>query len=237
MAIGISPCPPFNKRIYLTTLPPPAILLDGNTVAWYRSYILATITKDGLNRVSRWNDFLGSGHDLIGVGAVGTYPVWSNIGIVSVKASSQCLQTGAFAYIQPEMIYMVCRQDAWTVASRLFDGIPSAVGAITQFAATPALNAYAGASLNNVNLPLNTWGVIRLLINGVTSTFQIDLTASVNGNLGASNMNGFTFTADGIFSITGYSDLSCKEIILRKIADTAPNQLLIYNYLRSINGI
>jgi hypothetical protein len=61
-AIGISPCPPFNNLNF--SIIPPAIIFDGNTVAWYRYYILGTIVKDGLNRVSAWNDFLGSGRNI-----------------------------------------------------------------------------------------------------------------------------------------------------------------------------
>ena len=83
------------------------IINDGSTVAWFLSDEPTTITLDVADRVSRWNDYLGSGHDLIqGVGA--DQPLWSANGIL-FDGVTEYMKTAPFAYVQPEMIYMVIK--------------------------------------------------------------------------------------------------------------------------------
>lgn len=51
--IGISPCPPFNRRNLV-----PGVLYDGNTAAWYKHNDPIGCVYDGANRVSVWKDKL-----------------------------------------------------------------------------------------------------------------------------------------------------------------------------------
>src|ERR1035437_7652790 len=83
----------------------PSILTDGNTVAWYDFNQASTITKDASNNVSRWNDYLGSGHDLIQA-TTANKPVWSANGILS-DGVTKIMKTATFTYNQPEFIYIV----------------------------------------------------------------------------------------------------------------------------------
>lgn len=52
-AVGISPCPPFNNCMIGL---PPAVLYDGNTVAWFKHNDMRTIIRDGANLVQYWFD-------------------------------------------------------------------------------------------------------------------------------------------------------------------------------------
>jgi len=213
----------------------PLVVYDGNTAAWYKYDDLTTVTKDGANRVSVWADRLGSGHNLLQGGGA-NQPTWSMADGVLFDGATDYMQTLPFVYNQPQFIYFVGRQVTWSNLDYIFDGINDDFMSLSQKIGIPNLIANAGAVLNNVNLAVNTFGIIRLLYNGAVSTFQINETASVNGNLGAANAGGFTLSRRGV-SIGRYSNIEVKEIILRNVADGAGVQAQIYNYLKDANGL
>ncbi|HLD89528.1 MAG TPA: hypothetical protein VI911_00655 [Patescibacteria group bacterium] len=210
----------------------PAILDDGNTVAFYDSQLLSTITKDGSNFVSRWNDRLGSGHDLIQ--ATGTkQPLWSATGIL-FDGIDNFMKTATFTINQPTFIYAVLKQITWTIADRIWDGNSADYGTLYQNLTTPGMKVYAGAGSAQKNLTLDTFGIIRVLLNGASSKFQINSDAAATGNFGIRNMAGFTLGANG--SGTNYSNIEVKEIIMRRIADASGDETAIYNYLATKYG-
>ena len=157
-------------------------------------------------------------------------PLWSSDGIL-FDGVSEFMKTTTFTYDQPAQIYIVFRQVTWTSNDVICDGSTVSSGILEQNAITPELIIWAGAiSPVNNNLALNTFGIIRILFNGGASTFEINETGQWVGNAGATNMSGFTLGS----SSTGldFSNIQVKEIILRKIADTAPNEQIIYDYLK-----
>ncbi len=213
----------------------PDVLYDGNTVAWFLSDELATLTRDGANRVSRWNDFLGSGHDLIQANGA-DQPLWSVNGIL-FDGVSEFMKCAPFVYIQPEMIYMVLRQVTWTATNRIFDGNATGGGAFVQWTATPTTKIFAGAlGADNNNLAVNTWGIARILFDGVASKLQINETAPIVGGVGAANMGGFTLGSIGA-GTGSWTNIEVKEIILRNVVDGAVDQAAIYDYMISHNGL
>jgi hypothetical protein len=209
------------------------IIQDGNTVAWYLADDLTTITKDGSNFVSRWNDKLGSGHDLIQ--AIGTrQPLWVTPDYIQFDGIDDVMKCVAFTWYRPEFIYMIVKHITWTLNDKFFDGDASNLGWIQQSVAGPGITAFAGTAsgLNN-NLAINTWGVLRCLFNtlaGNSSKLRINETAPTLWNCGALHMGGFTLAARGGGTV-GYANISVKEIICRKIADTLEDETDIYNYL------
>lgn len=208
-----------------------AIIRAGNTVAWYDSQLLSTITKDGANLVSRWNDRLGSGRDLIQ--ATGTnQPLWSATGI-TFDGIDNIMQTAAFVWNQPAFVYAVLKQITWTNGDGIWDGIGLYGLLIQQNSVSPQIRLYVGSvpnpTFNNSNLPINTFGIIRALSNGAGSKLQINETIAKTGNPGANNPGGFTLGAVG--NSTGYSHIQVAEVILRKTADTGGDEAAIYSYL------
>jgi hypothetical protein len=213
----------------------PVVIGDGNTVTFYDSQLLSTITKDGSNFVSRWNDRLLSGHDLFQ--STGSFqPLWSVDGIL-FDGIDNCMKATAFTLIQPEFIYMVVKQVTWTKYDYFFDGNTADSGIVYQGEGiTPRINAGAGLYLgDNANLVLNTWGILRVLFNGASSKLIVNATTPTTGNCGTGNMGGFTLgsRAVGLY----YSNIHVKEIIIRKIADTSGDETAIYNYLAAKYGI
>jgi hypothetical protein len=206
--------------------------VDGNTVAWYDWTDLTTITKDASERISKVADKLGSGHDLLQAGADATKPTYTADGIFNDKTKNQFLKTNAFDFNRPEFIYLVIKQNSWTISDYLIDGNAVQTGALFQYDATPELCVRAGAlSGQNANLAVGVWGIVRILFNGASSKLQINATAATTGNFGAANMGGITIGHAG----TGgaYADINWKEAIFRKVADSAPNEAIIYNYLKA----
>lgn len=222
---------------YLWTPEPvfPAILSDGNTVGFYEYDDLTTITKDGSNRISLWKDKLLSGRDLAQAGADNLKPIWGATEI-AFDGVAQYLKTAAFTLNQPEEIFIVFNQVTWTIGKYIFDGNANNSGMLRKDGTTPQLKIYAGTiSAANANLPINTYGIGRILFNGASSKFILDNTAPVTGNYGAVNMGGFTLGTSGNAAIP--SRVNVKAVIIRKIADTAPNEIIIYNYLATKYGL
>ena len=218
----------------VTTSSIPAVLTDGNTVGWYIADDLTTITKDGANLVSSWNDKLASGHNL--VQATGTnQPLWSSSGIL-FDGVDNYMQTATFTLIQPEFIYIVINQIAWTSDHIIFDGYTTAGGLLYQRTTTPQIAAYAGSYLNNTNLPVNTLGIVRVLFNGASSKVTVNATTPVTGAGGSGNMAGFTLGNQGNHG-GGYGNIQVKEVILRKVADNSTDEASIYSYLKSKYGL
>jgi len=227
----------YSGDVLTVTSGTPAVLEDGSTVAWYIADNLTTITKDGADLVSRWNDYLGSGHDLIQ--ATGTnQPLWSSDGIL-FDGVDNFMKTAAFTYVQPEMIYMVFKQVTWTLYDRIFDGNIVSTGQLAQRETTPNLLYFAGGGGGDCedpgNLAVNTWGIIRMLFNGASTKFIINETTPITCFPGLSNMGGFTLGARG--DDVSWSNIEVKEIILRNVDDTDANETDIYNYLKNKYGL
>ncbi len=230
-------CDTFGNIYFKTNLasnPPPAVLYDGSTVAWYLSDEPTTITMDVANRVSRWNDFLASGHDLIQANGA-DQPLWSANGVL-FDGESEYMKCTGFPYVQPEMIYIVFRQITWVNNDKVFDGNVNNRGALVQSSITPEIRFYNGAfSPVDANLVLNTFGIVRVLFNGANSMLQINNNVPFNGAGGVANMQGFTLGANG--ANLQFGNIEAKEIILRDVADGAVDQTAIYNYLSVKYGI
>ncbi|MBU1777968.1 MAG: hypothetical protein KJ899_15185, partial [Gammaproteobacteria bacterium] len=78
-----------------------------NRLFWYDPSDLTTITKNGSDIVSRVNDKLGNGRDLVTGSALWTANTLLFDGI------TEYLQSGTFVWEQPCMIYAIINQVTW----------------------------------------------------------------------------------------------------------------------------
>jgi hypothetical protein len=197
---------------------------DGNTVGWYDSTDLTTITKDGGNLVSQWNDKLLSGHDLIQVTGA-KQPLWIlNDGILF---DADWMKTAPFVFNQPVMCYVVMQQITWVGGGQFFDGNTDYSLGATRF------GLYCGAALApDLNeLELEEWGIVKFLGNGLTSKYQINEFPAVIGNAGSSAAGGITVGSKSDGS-AAYGNIKVKYIIFRNNADNAGEEAAIYSSLR-----
>jgi|WetSurMetagenome_2_1015567.scaffolds.fasta_scaffold17056_2 hypothetical protein len=215
-----------NNIVYLS------LLSDGNTAGLYMFQDTASITQVS-NEISRWNDHLGSGHDLLQATG-GKQPTLQATGVRLVRANGDFMKAGAFALSQPISVYVVIKQVSWTATTYVLDGNTSNTCRILCDTATPGLSVSAGASSPVDNgLAVGVWGILRICYNGVAnSSFQINAGAKWTGNCFTNNMGGLTLNGRGTDGALP-ADTEVKELIVRSIDDTPTNEGLIYNYLKA----
>lgn len=204
----------------------PEILNDGNTMAWF-DMAEAYMTKDGGDNVAQWDDRSGNDNHLIQAAAK---PIWSSTG-VTFDGVNDFMQCVAFTLNQPSFVYIIFKQITWTRTEWIFTG-ENLTGLVQYDTPSPALAAYASSySSDEENLALDTFGIARVLFNGASSKLIINEETPVTGDFGATDMGGFTLGARA----TGIAPSNCqvKEVIVRRISDTAPNEAIIYNYLKN----
>jgi len=224
---------PIIKKFRLASnLNPPAVLRDGNTVAWYDYKDLPTLTIDGANAVSRWNDKLGSGHDLLQ--ATGTnQPLYTADGILFDGIDN--FMDSSFIWTQYKTIYLILKQISWAKDFYIFDNYDTNTMVLYQNTTTPGLVLNAGNDLPQNNLDFDVFKPIIAVYNGANSKLQIGDTI-VTGDAGANYGNGFTLAAPHSANVL-FSNIKVKAIILRNVVDNAVNELSIYNYLKGICNI
>ena len=232
------------SKIYLTCrnhfegIAPTAeeVLADGNTVLWVDSE--ENVTKNGANKVSVWGDKSGQGNDLLqATGA--SQPLYSTNGIL-FDGANDFMKAIPFTLVQPEMVYIVFKQVTWSYTTRVFDGGSTNAMVLSQRPTSPDLNIQVGGyssslSLDNTNLSVNTFGIARCLYDGVNSKFIIDDTTPVTGSVSTLSAGGFSLGARGSNAL--HSNIEVKEVIIRKVADSAEDEALIYQYLSNKYGI
>jgi len=203
----------------------PSVLDDGNTFAWYD--YMENVTTSGSD-VTEWGDKTGNGNNLT---SASQPPELTDTGIL-FNGTDEELSSGAKTLNQPEFIYMVFKQVTWALNDYVFDGRTTISGALTQDATSGEIKAAAGSfSAANSNLPINTYGIVRVLFNGALSKLVVNDTTPITGDFGSANMSGFTLGRRG--QSTRFSNIEVKEIIIRKTADTEPDETAIYNYLKN----
>lgn len=211
----------------------PEVLYDGNTVAWYDYTDIATITKDGSNFVSRWNDKLGSGHDLIQ--ATGTNQPLVNADGVLFDGVDNFMKTAAFTFNQPEFIYIVLKLVNWVEGMFLMDGSGASSMGIRAYSTSPNLRIFTTSGGFNITAVNGEFYILRVLFNGESSKAIINNNAALTGDVGSINAEGITLGARG--NATSYANVEFKELIARKVADNSTDESAIYNYLKKKYGL
>jgi len=208
-----------------------AILGDGNTVAWYDSQILSTITKDGSNLVTKWADALLSGNDLVpfNLGAPSTFPTWSLDGVLFDGVSNHMRK--AFTFDSPQCIYVVLKQITWTLNDILFDGYTAASIPFSQYQTTPKLLI---KGCIQTTPPIDTYFIARIRLKNGSNKFTINNGSAVTSTQAAVNAGGFAIGGNG--NGGQCANLQVKEIILRAIDETEEYEKIIYNYLAQKYG-
>lgn len=210
---------------------------NGNTVAWYDHLATATITLNGSN-VSRWNDKLGSGHDLIQATANEQPAYSSSLGVIfdgeGGGVGGDSLKTAAFTYNQPCMIYMVARNRAYENDHGIADGNTN--GYKLGQTAPNVVYTYAGTTPAIEVAGLNTtdYYIIRALYSGAASKLIINNGVPGTGNIGTAAWAGITLGARGAKGDP--AQVTIKEAIFRKVADNATTEAAIFNYLANKHG-
>lgn len=201
-----------------------ACIADGNTVAWFRFDDEPTIMRDIQNRVYRWNDKLGSGHDL--VQAVGSKrPVWTSAGVL-FDGIGQMMKTAPFTYNSPAYIYLVFKQISYTRADYILDGNAGDSDLLCQNYQEGDLAMFGGKGEAVSCGRTGKVMIVRCFYSGSDGKLQINSNPPVPVTSG-NNMGGITI-GSGAAGNKHFSNILLKEAIFR----TSPlGENEIYNYL------
>jgi hypothetical protein len=218
-----------NPYIHSNLNETPAILNDGNTVGWWDSNVLSSVTVDASNKVSNWADISGAGHDLLQTNDA-LKPVFSENGIEFIQ--TRALRTNYFPLPQPITMYIV--MDLGDPTNYVFDGYSSDSVIFYNGGVEP----YAGKVVRPLS-PEPGLIVRRLLYNGINSKFMVGDGIGLNGNylrtitgdVGTNAMNGLTLGSRWPIGYGGTFNI--KEVIIRKVADVDIDHTAIYNYLNA----
>lgn len=213
---------------------PPAILNDGNTACWFTPCDATNVIKDGSNFVSQVNDISGNSRHLL-QSTTGKKPLWSVNGIL-FDGIDDSMRTNTFTLIQPSHVFIVFRNISLISNGRFFDGSAynSAI-AYQEGLQSNKIAMYAGLFIRSGQIPSSLFNIYRFLFNQTNSKIKIMDSFQMSGSVGIGNLNGFTIgsAANDIL----FSNIEVKEVIIRKIVDTAQNETDIYNYLKSKYGL
>ena len=208
------------------------LLLDGNTAANWRAGVGQT--DDGGGLCSNWANQLGAMPALTAVTTA--RPTIQADGSLLFDGTANRMLTGATTLNQPETIYFVGRQVTWTDTEGIFDGVSLATGELIQTTTTPRVDITAGLAVAaNTGLIVNTYTVVTAIFNGASSSLQMNTAAATTGNAGAANMGGFVLGANGASLL--FSNIQVKEVIIRRVSDSAALQLQIQRLLGQVYGI
>ena len=205
------------------TLPNP--ILDGNTLFWYDSTDLSTITKDGSNYISRWKDKLLSGRDLIqSTGA--NQPLWTATG-VNFDGINDYLAV-MFSDIQPKSFYIVLQSNAWNDNKGIIKSVNTVD--VLYFLTGNNVVMYTSGVLNITRPNDNNFFILRCILNGASSRGTINADTQT-GNLAAHTSTGWYIGCQSPSS--SFANMKVKEIINRTGADSTGSENYIYNYLKT----
>ena len=119
----------------------------------------------------------------------------------------------------PNSVYILFRQITTGNGKIIFDGDTNYKGHLEQDQPINGLKtAQTLFSPTDTNLPINKFGVVRILTNGATSQFQVDDNVYTY-NAGSGNANGFTVGAAGGITM-GFANMEFVAAVLRKGVDS-----------------
>ena len=199
--------------------------------AWFRYGVGIT---SALGVVSQWDDVSGNGRHL--KQATGTnQPALQADNSILFDGVDNFLKCDAFTLAQPETVYILGKQITWTGNDRWWEAEAAGGGMIFQRTATPQVGANAGATIGNISLTLETYGVISTVLNGASSLIQLNNGTPATGDAGAGDMSGFTLASTGAGS--NFGNIQAKEVIVYPAAHAAATRARVISYLMAVGGL
>lgn len=208
---------------------PPNPIAALTPVAWYRYGVGIT----GVSAVSAWADQSGNGNNLVQASS-GNQPLLQSDNSILFDGVDDNLSV-TFTLNQPLTYYVLGKQLTSVSTGRIIGG-PVGACVIVMGASSPFIMLNAGSpAATNGNWAINTYGVLANVMNGASSSLQVNNTAAVTGNPGAGNPGGITIGAasNGLFP----ANIQVKEVIAFSSAHSAAQQSTVITYLATVGGL
>ena len=194
-----------------------------------------SVTKDSSNRVSDWADIMGSGRSVAQAGADNLKPIWDAEGITA-DGIRQYMQSAAWTWNQPMVIYAVMKAISWTANDVLFDGRTDIRMYCYQSPTSQKITlGSAGFESAALDMTTNTMVIIRAIINGSSSNLRVNTTSTANFNGGSGTAGGLTLFSRG--TPGQYANAKAASIVCRKSVPSAGDDTSIMNFLKYSNGL
>ena len=171
-------------------------------VMWFDGSNSGSITKDGSNRVSQWDDLSGNDHNMVQASA-GSQPLWvsgaqNSLDVINFDdnarkmANTTTSQTGS----QPLTYAMVYKPLGTTISNVV--GAGSTRCDYYDWVSESSLHRlYAGAVLNDNNTYGSQYWQLTNIFDGASSKMRRDGSQTSTGDAGSSANNGQAFGSDG----------------------------------------
>jgi hypothetical protein len=220
---------------------------DGHTKAMYIYDTAITVVSD---HVTQWNDISGNNNHLLpyatdgSAGTVSNRPTWHATDGVIFDGVDDVLRVMISGWTTFGSVYAVVRQVSWTDNDVLFGyagtGSVRVAEDNTAEGASPNIHLIhsSGSSLAITTLPIGTWGLITLHVNGATSTATIEL----NNGTPITNSNSMSgFTSGGVLlgaahaaypALQRWGNVAILCIIYRDIIDGSTDELAFVNWIQ-----
>ncbi len=180
--------------------------------------------------VSQWDDVSGNANHL--KQATGTnQPTVQGDGSILFDGVDNFLKADAFTLVQPETVYILFKQITWTSGDRAWDS-GAASTTLFQTGTTPSLSLFASATLAEIDLTLDTYGIVSSVVNGASSVLQLNNDSPITGNTGTNDMGGFTLGARE--NAASFAHIQVKEVLIYSEAHDAATRAQVIAYLQSI---
>ncbi len=211
----------------------------GGCILWLRSDL--GITKDGADRVENWADQSGSGYNFAQI-TDSKKPIWTADQINGYPALvfdgiDDWLSNAAIALSQPATVFIVAKYVTPNNNAALFDG-ETGVGNTGRWVMDSGLGSaghyelYAGSGIySSESISMDTWHLFIGVINGASSSLQIDNNALNNGNVGANNLDKMILGALGYTVPAWFFKGGIREFIIYNSVLSEADRLLVKNYL------
>ncbi len=190
-----------------------------NLRAWYKSDTGITIGTG----VSQWNDLSGNANHLVQATAanqpVVTAGAINGLPAITFDGVNDSLKAGAFTLVQPETIFVVYKQSTWTVDDAICDGNTADSMLLTQQSVTPQIRVYGGTHVGPVSLTLGVFALAAAVLDGASSSLQVNNEAAATGPGGALGGGGFTLGSRA--TGTNCSDIAVAEVVVMAANATA----------------
>ena len=201
-----------------------------NLELWTRFNQGITVTGSG---VSQWDDVSGNGNHLK-QGTDTNRPSKEGDGSILFDGVDNFLKADAFTLVQPETVYILFKQITWTSGNRTWDS-GAASTTLFQTGTTPSLSLFASATLAEVDLTLDTYGIVSSVVNGASSVLQLNNDSPITGNAGINDMGGFTLGARE--NASSFANIQVKEVLVYSVAHDATTRAEVISYLSSVGGL
>jgi hypothetical protein len=209
-------------------------LTDNNTVTLANGVSNGTIS-DG-DPVGQWTDLSGQNNHATQATA-SKKPIWK-VNIINGKAvvrfdgTNDFLQNLTLTKAQPVSIFFVLNNRVYVSEDRIMDGSVGNSVILSTYINSPEMSIHAGTAYvaTNSNLPVATFGVVYVLLNGASSEIRINGGAATTGNPGVNSFfNGITLGAAVAGTTAAAIDIA--EVVIYGAALSANDRLKVETYL------